>query len=147
MTKGSVGFRIYTLLMIVGVSLATTSAQEQVLWELDNLKTIGGQAVTVVGEPKVIETPHGKALEFDGVDDGIFLDVHPMAGWATFTVEVIFQPYKDGQTEQRFFHMQEDGTTERVMFETRLVADNMLRRTHGLTPMARHFAFKFFPDA
>ena len=94
--------RILTLLMIVGASLGTTSAQEQVVWHLDNLEKIGGHAVTVEGEPKVIDTPSGKAIEFDGVDDGIFLDVHPMAGWSTFTVEVIFRPYKDGQPEQRF---------------------------------------------
>lgn len=100
------------------------SAQQQVVWHLDNLEMIGGQAVTVVGEPKIIDTPTGKAMEFDGVDDGIFLDVHPMAGWATFTVEVIFQPYKDGLPEQRFFHMQESESDDRVMFETRLTDDD-----------------------
>ena len=42
-----------------------------------------------------------------------------------FTVEVIFQPYADGLEEQRFFHMQEHGTSERVMFETRLTDDNL----------------------
>lgn len=99
--------------------------EQQVIWELDNLEEIGGHKVIVEGQPKVIDTPHGKALEFDGVDDGIFLDVHPLAGMTEFTVEVVFKPYADGQPEQRFFMMQEAETTERVMFETRLVEDNL----------------------
>jgi len=99
--------------------------EQHVIWELDNLEEIGGHKVIVEGEPKVIDTPYGKALEFDGVDDGIFFDVHPLAGMTEFTVEVIFQPYADGQPEQRFFHMQEQETTERVMFETRLIEDNL----------------------
>jgi hypothetical protein len=34
-----------------------------------------------------------------------------------FTVEVVFNPYVDGAPEQRFFHMQEDDSEDRVMFE------------------------------
>ena len=36
---------------------------------------------------------------------------------------VVFKPYPDGPEEQRFFHMQEFGTDNRVMFETRLTDD------------------------
>ncbi len=100
------------------------NAQEQVVWRFDNLERIGGHVVTVEGNPEVVDTPLGKAVEFDGVDDGIFFDVHPMAGWRTFTVEVIFQPYKDGLVEQRFFHMQEADSDDRVVFETRLTEDD-----------------------
>ena len=74
----------------------------------------------------MIDTPEGKAIEFDGVDDGIWIDVHPLAGWERFTVEVIFMPYKAGLPEQRFFHMQEDGSSDRVMFETRLTPEDDL---------------------
>ena len=72
------------------------------------------------GDPEVIDTPNGKAIQFDGVDDGIFLDINPLGGMSEFTVEVIFRPDRDGATEQRFFHMQEGDTDDRVMFETRL---------------------------
>jgi hypothetical protein len=99
--------------------------ERHVIWELDNLEEIGGHKVTVEGEPKVIDTPYGKAIEFDGVDDGLFFDVHPLSGMKTFTVEVIFQPYANGLLEQRFFHMQEANTNNRVMFETRLTEDNL----------------------
>jgi hypothetical protein len=97
---------------------------EQTIWNLDNLKSIGGHAVTVVGAPKVIETARGKALEFDGENDAIFFDVHPLAGAEVFTVEVIFQPYPNGLKEQRFFHMQDDAEDQRVLFETRLTDDD-----------------------
>ena len=97
----------------------------QAVWHIDNLETIAGHPVTVEGNPKIIDTPNGKAIEFDGIDDGIFLDVHPLAGMSTFTAELIFKPYKDGAPEQRFFHMQEDPSEERVMFETRLVENNL----------------------
>ena len=95
----------------------------QATWHLDNLQNIGGHDVDIEGDPKIIDTPNGKAIEFDGIDDGIFLDVHPLAGMSTFTVEVIFNPYAGGAAEQRFFHMQPDWSESRVMFETRLVGE------------------------
>lgn len=103
---------------------------EQKVWHIDNLEEIGGHPVTVVGTPRVIKTPAGKAVEFagapegDGRGDALFFDVHPLAGWDTFTVEVIFMPYSGGLSEQRFFHMQDGENDDRVMFETRLTDDN-----------------------
>lgn len=105
----------------VGLAAYGSVNAEQVIWRLDNLETIGGYPIVIEGDPRVIDTVSGTAIEFDGIDDGIFLDVHPLAGVSTFTVEVVFNPYRDGEPEQRFFHMQEDPSQERVMFETRLV--------------------------
>ena len=116
--------RFWGLWIALMLGCAGGGQMEQQVWQLDNLVNIGGHPVEVVGEPQVIETPEGNALEFDGVDDAIFLNVHPLAGWDIFTVEVIFKPYADGLKEQRFFHMQEADTNERVMFETRLTDDN-----------------------
>jgi hypothetical protein len=97
-------------------------AQTPVVWEIDNLQTIGGQTVTVAGSPSVIVgSPRG--IEFDGVDDAVFVPVHPMAGWPRFTAEVIFRPAAEGPREQRFFHLQEEGSENRVLFETRLTDD------------------------
>jgi len=101
--------------------LAVFGADASTVWTFDNLAKIGGHAVTVVGSPKVVDTPQGKALQFDGVDDAIFLDVHPMAGVEKFTWEVIFRPDSDGPPAQRFFHMQENGTQNRYLFETRII--------------------------
>lgn len=107
-----------------GIAEETPSSPKPTVdWKLDNLKQIGGQAVQVVGEPRVVESDGVKAIQFDGKDDGIFLDVHPLAGAKEFTAEVIFRPDAGGPAEQRFFHMQENGSENRVMFETRLTKD------------------------
>ncbi len=115
---------VLTAAIGAGVSLrGDEPAEKPVVWTLDNLERIGGHAVRVVGEPRVVALKEKKAIEFDGRDDGIFLDVHPLAGAKEFTVEVTFRPDAGGPAEQRFFHMQEDGSEDRVMFETRLTDD------------------------
>jgi hypothetical protein len=97
------------------------------LWTFDRLDTLGGHKTTVLGHPRVIETPGGKAVEFNGVGDALFIDVHPLAGAETFTWEVIFRPDADGKPEQRFFHLQErdaktgSDTTNRLLFEIRII--------------------------
>ena len=93
---------------------------EQVMWELDNLERIGGHVVEVAGTPGVIDVPGGRAIEFGGSGDAIFLDVHPLAGQGLFTMEAVFCPYPDGREEQRFIHLEENGSDTRVLFETRL---------------------------
>ena len=93
-------------------------------WRFERLDNIGGHSTTVEGQPRVIDTPSGKAVEFDGVDDALFVDNHPLAGAATFTWEVIFRPDSNGKAEQRFFHLQERGSQIRYLFETRLVGGN-----------------------
>lgn len=94
----------------------------QVVWELDNLSAIGGHTLALDGNPKVIDGPYGKAIEFDGVQDAVFVDVNPLAGWPAMTVEVMFRPDAGGLPEQRFFHL---GAVsgDRVLFETRLTGD------------------------
>jgi hypothetical protein len=107
---------------------AQTVARPEV-WHFDNLSQIGGHKVTMTGRPKVIDTPHGKAVEFNGQDDGLFFDAHPLAGAAKFTWEVIFRPDSGGKPEQRFFHLQsQDPMTKaemptRMLFEIRVEGD------------------------
>lgn len=91
----------------------------ETVWRFNRLDEIGGHAATILGEPRVM----GEAIEFDGVDDAIFLDTHPLAGAEQFTWEVIFRPARGGPPEQRFFHMQENGTDTRLLLETRLIGD------------------------
>jgi hypothetical protein len=91
------------------------------VWKFDSLTQIGGHAVTAEGHPRVIATAAGKAVEFRGVEDALFLNVHPLAGAETFTWEVIFRPDVGGAAEQRFFHFQEVGTETRMLFEIRVI--------------------------
>ena len=78
--------------------------------------------VSLLGTPKIVDSPFGKAVLFDGVDDGILLDYTPLLGLPNFTVEVIMRPDTDGLKEQRFLHLGELNG-ELIMLETRLTED------------------------
>jgi hypothetical protein len=112
-----------TIAVLFWLFCLPSAAQE--IWKFDGLDRIGGHPVKVIGHPRVIETPDGKAIEFDGVNDGLFFDVHPLAGAATFTWEAIFRP-DGGNAEQRWFHLEENpaggsDTDNRMLFEIRVV--------------------------
>jgi hypothetical protein len=113
----------FTALIAIGWSTFAAAADEPVVWDVDRLDRLGGHQTTVVGEPKVIETKDGKAVQFGGKGDALFLEANPLAGLKQFTVEVIFQPQADGPKEQRFLHFQETGSENRLLFETRLTDD------------------------
>ena len=97
------------------------------IWHFDQTGSLGGHPATVLGHPRVIDSPYGKAVEFNGVEDALFVGVHPLAGASTFTWEVVFRPDADGAPEQRFFHLQEQDsqtgtdTANRMLFEIRIV--------------------------
>ena len=92
------------------------------VWIFDRLDQIGGHPTTVLGSPRVIDSPLGKAVEFDGVNDALLVGAHPLAGTTTFTWEAIFRP-DGGAREQRWFHLQEDGSDNRMLFEIRVAGD------------------------
>lgn len=110
-------------ILLIGVAAARLAGQsDSEVWTFDRLDRIGGHPTTVLGNPRVVETPVGKAVEFDGVDDAIFVDVHPLAGAREFTWEAIFRP-DGGNRAQRWFHLQESGSDNRMLFEVRVVGD------------------------
>jgi hypothetical protein len=116
------------------------AADPPVTWDFNSVERIGGNPVAVLGHPRVIDTPRGKAVEFNGVDDALFLSVHPLAGAREFTWEVIFRPDTGGPPEQRFFHLQEvdpktgKDTNTRMLFEIRLAAGNWFLDSFALSP-------------
>ena len=97
------------------------------IWHFDQTASLGGHPTTALGHPRVIDSPYGKAVEFNGVEDGLFVGVHPLAETAAFTWEVIFRPDPQGAQAQRFFHLQEQDiqtgadTSNRMLFEIRIV--------------------------
>ena len=92
-------------------------------WELNSIVFLGDISLRAEGQPQVVEAPRGQAVEFDGVHDGLFAQVNPLAGMTAFTIEIVFRPDRGGLKEQRFFHVgQAHG--DRVLFETRLAADD-----------------------
>ena len=104
------------------------------LWTFDRLENIAGYPTKVEGHPQVIDSPVGKAVEFNGVDDALFIEDHPLADAATFTWEVIFRPDKNGRPEQRFFHLQERDTQNRFLFEIRVTGDNWFLDSFVMSP-------------
>lgn len=110
----------YLLPIILFVSTSTALSQS-VVWELKNIANIGGHTTTVLGQPKVIKTDNGKAIEFDGVDDGIFIETNPLAGARAFTIEAWFRPDADGPAEQRWLHIEDlENVESRALLETRV---------------------------
>ncbi len=98
------------------------------LWTFDRLDGIGGHATQVEGHPRLIETPAGKAIGFDGAQDVVFVGNHPLAGASSFTIEAVFRP-DGGAFEQRWLHLAEadavngDAQSPRTLFEVRVVED------------------------
>ena len=103
------------------------SPSDSIIWRFDSIDSIAGHPTHILGAPHLIDSPYGKAIEFNGIDDALFVDVHPLAGASTYTWEVIFRPDADGAQAQRFFHLSEidpatgKDTQNRMLFEIRIV--------------------------
>lgn len=150
LATGSVG------LMLTGC--ATTRPQataDQTLWTFDNLTRVGGLPVTVEGGPALVDSPWGPAVKFDGVDDGLFIEEHPLAGASTWTIEAVIRP-DGGAFEQRFLHLAETETPRegqplvgtRFLFEIRVVENEWYLDAFTKGPTYNHtliFPEKRFP--
>jgi len=97
-------------------------AAESIVWRLDSLTSIEGNQPQILGTPRLVEFADGKAIQFDGEGDALVFDTNPLARFDSFTVEVIFRPDPDGNSEQRFVHLQEVDD-HRVLIETRVTPD------------------------
>jgi len=104
------------------VSLALVAQSPPIVWRVDSTTSVGGHAPRVLGVPRLIEGPHGKAVSFDGIDDGLIVPANPLALLDSFTIEVLFLPESGGPAEQRFLHI-EDEAGARALVETRLTAE------------------------
>src|SRR5688572_3821730 len=107
--------------------IAWASPRQQV-WKFNNLRKVDGHPMRTQGAPQLAKSPRGKAVQFDGQRDMLFVDQHPLAGAKTFTSELIFRP-DGGAFEQRLLHLESDesppvapgkGST-RMLFEIRVV--------------------------
>jgi hypothetical protein len=99
-------------------------AQSSDTWQIDNLKSIGGRAPVVIGQPQVIKGAGHQAVLFNGTGDGLAFETNPVAGLQAFTVEAIFRPDAGGEKEQRWLHVQGDSRDDRVLLEIRVDGNN-----------------------
>jgi hypothetical protein len=117
------------------LSASSAARAEQQVWRFDNLKQIGGFKVEVEGAPKLVASPVGPALSFDGVGDSVLVDGRALVGASAFTVEVMVRP-DGGAFAQRFMHIAETNPatgldtpaagpdrSARLMFEVRVKDD------------------------
>jgi len=131
MSKCSIA--IAALLGVMAISASDSWAQEQTVWKFNNLSRIGGLTPKVEGAPQLVDSPVGKAVQFNGADTGLFFPSRPLVGAKTFTIEAIFRP-EGGEFQQRWMHIAETdpktgldanpgGTSDpnpRFMFEVRV---------------------------
>ena len=104
MSKCSIA--VAAILGVLAISASVASAQEQTLWKFNNLSKIGGLTPKVEGSPQLVDSPVGKAVQFNGKDTGLFFPGRPLVGAKTFTIEAIFRP-EGGAFEQRWMHIAE----------------------------------------
>lgn len=115
------------VVVFVAAQAQAPSASEASTWRFDTIDSIGGHPTHTLGHPYLIDSPYGKAVAFNGVDDALFVDDHPLAGVSAYTWEVIFRPDAGGAQAQRFFHLAEvdpatgKDTGNRMLFEIRIV--------------------------
>lgn len=95
------------------------SASPAITWAIGNAPATDGHALSVLGTPTVGASEHGATVCFDGKDDALLFPVNPLEGLTEFTVEILLKPDPDGANEQRFLHVQEDGTENRASLELR----------------------------
>jgi hypothetical protein len=129
MSKCSIGFAV----LLGAAALSVSNASAQTVWKFNNLSRIGGLTPKVEGAPQLVDSPVGKAVQFNGTDTALFFPARPLVGAKTFTIEAIFRP-EGGNLEQRWMHIAETdpktgldanpgGTADpnpRFMFEVRV---------------------------
>jgi hypothetical protein len=105
-----------------------TDIMDSIVWKFDRFEDIGGHPTATEGGPQLIDTPAGRAVLLDGVDDVVFIGNHPLAGATAFTIEAVFRP-DGGAFEQRWLHLAEvdpvngEAQSPRTLFEVRVVED------------------------
>ena len=86
-------------------------------WVVDNTKSIGGNAPTVMGSPTVTATDAGTFLCFDGTQDGLLLGTNPIQGMQQFTIQILVYPEFTATSEPqpRLIHIGDPNTPNRRM--------------------------------
>jgi len=84
--------------------LPAMHANEHEVWVFDRLDQIGGHPTAVIGHPQVIDTLLGEAIEFNGVDNILFLHVSRFGGAEEAdTCQAIFR--LDGGNREHFHEL------------------------------------------
>jgi hypothetical protein len=91
-------------------------------WKISEVFSTKSFNLTTSGNPLKKSSPKGEVIQFNGIDDGIFINDNPISGLSQFTVEMIFYPESGGQFEQRFLHCGHS-QSDRLLLELRSTED------------------------
>lgn len=106
MSKCSIVFAGVLSMLAISASDALTQERGAQVFKFDNLSHIGGMTPKVEGSPQLVDSPVGRAVQFNGKDTALFFPGRPLVGAKTFTIEAIIRP-EGGAFEQRFMHIAE----------------------------------------
>jgi len=115
---------MFSPVTLLTLALFALPAVAQTTWLINNTTNIGGHTVKVLGNPRVIRTPHGDAVQFNGSTDGLVVSKNFLAGLTNFTVELLFKPYPltvPQAREPRIVHVQSGNPPDhRLTLEARV---------------------------
>lgn len=110
-------------MLIAGCASQGAKIQPSTLWKFNSLTKIDGHVVELMGQPKIVDSPYGKAVSFDGDGDRLLVDSNPLGDATEFTIEIVFKAndvYPKNQ-EPRVFHIESpDNPSRRITIELRL---------------------------
>ena len=97
----------YIVRLSLGLLLASCSGirpdKTRVNWVMSDFLQ-SKEGVSILGNPEIIDSPYGKAVQFDGKQDGILVNQMPLKNLSEFTIEMLIRFDKGGTEEQRYFH-------------------------------------------
>ncbi|WP_461629590.1 LamG-like jellyroll fold domain-containing protein [Labilibaculum euxinus] len=91
-------------------------------WLVADLLQQNSKQIKILGQPKLVDSPYGKAVSFNGSSDALILQEMPLKSMKEFTVEMIFCPDINASFEQRILHIGEV-LGNRMLLEIRAVTD------------------------
>jgi len=126
---GSFSKTIIILIILMSATSIMSQTKSGCEWIISDFVNNSSIDIKLIGKPKLVESPWGKAVQFNGKSDGIFLEKLPVKDMEKMTIEVLFRPEKKGKKEQRFFHT---GLIEsdRLLLETRVIKNQWCLDTY-----------------
>lgn len=114
---------IFFAVLLYGCTSHGSKKLQSEIWRFDSLTNINGYTVEQMGQPKVVTSPYGKAVGFDGDGDRLLVNANPLGDATEFTIEIIFKANDvfPKNNEPRVFHIESpDNPARRITIELRL---------------------------
>jgi Concanavalin A-like lectin/glucanases superfamily len=114
---------VFFAVFLYGCTSQGTKKSQAEVWKFDSLTNINGYAIEQMGQPKIVASPFGKAVSFDGDGDRLLVNANPLGDATEFTIEIVFKANDifPKNHEPRIFHIESpDNPARRITIELRL---------------------------